>query len=137
MASSQKKSTTNSAKKTTTNSAGKRTAPSSAAKKPASKTSRSQKSEPVKDVRPIRREVGGVICLLLAFFGILTWFKVDALFINLFRDLMGGLVGYGAYAYPPMLLVASYILIFHRGRPVRLRLGCALIFPLLQGPFSI
>ena len=133
MASSQKKTNSNSNAKKPANSGGKRAASSSAAKKPAPQTSRSKKSEPVKEVRPIRREVGGVICLLLAFFGILTWFKVDALFINLFRDLMGGLVGYGAYAYPPMLLVASYILIFHRGRPVRLRLGCALIFPLLQG----
>ncbi len=89
--------------------------------------------KPEKESRPIRREVGGVVCLLLAFFGIITWFRVDALFIDLFRDLMGGLVGFGAYAYPPLLLVAAYILIFHHGRPVRLRLGSALVFPVLQG----
>lgn len=32
-----------------------------------------------------------------------------------------------------MLAVASYILAFHRGRPVRLRLWCALLTPLVMG----
>lgn len=117
----------------------KKTSAKSTAKKPtasgkkAPQGGKTRKSAPQKQVRPIRREVGGVICLLLGFFGIITYFDVDALFINLFRDLMGGLVGYGAYAYPAMLLVAAYILILHHGRPVRLRLGCALVFPVLQG----
>ncbi|MDD6160462.1 MAG: DNA translocase FtsK [Oscillospiraceae bacterium] len=93
--------------------------------------SRTRRSEP--QPKPIRREVGGVVCLLLAFFGIITFFQVDALFINLFRNLLGGLVGYGAWAYPPMLLVGAYILLFHRGRPVRLRLSCALVFPVMMG----
>ena len=128
MASSQKKNKSAPGQKKSAKSGAKRTNTSAA--KPAPKAAQ---SEPTKEVRPIRREVGGVICLLLGFFGILTWFKVDALFINLFRDLMGGLVGYGAYAYPVMLLVAAYILIFHHGRPVTFRLYCALIFPILQG----
>ena len=132
MASSQKKTTAKSAAKKPANSTGKR-ASSNSTRKPAPKTEPERKAAPEKEVRPIRREVGGIVCLLLAFFGILTWFRVDALFINLFRDLMGGLVGYGAYAHPPMLLVASYGLFFHRGKPVSLRLSCALIFPVLQG----
>ena len=132
MASSQKKTTSGSGAKKSTGSANKKKTPSSTAKKPA-QSNRARKPEPQKQPRPIRREVGGVVCLLLAFFGVITYFKVDALFINLFRDLMGGLVGYGAYAFPPMLLLAAYILIFHRGRPVRMRLGCALVFPVLQG----
>ena len=93
----------------------------------------SRSQEAARESRPVRREVGGVICLLLAFFGIITYFKVDALFINLFRDLLGGLVGYGAYVYPPVLLLGGYILLFHRGRPVRLRLVCALLFPVTLG----
>ena len=127
MASSQKKPTT----KKSTGSASKKTTQTSA-KKPAQST-RTRKSASEQQAKPIRREVWGVICLLLGFFGFITFFKVDALFINLFRDLLGGLVGYGMYAFPPMLLVAAYILILHRGRPVRLRLGCALVFPVLQG----
>ena len=128
MTSSQKKTGSNS--KNSAGTSGKRPASSAAEKKPA-QTSRSRRKEP--QPRPIRREVGGAVCLLLGFFGIITYFNVDALFINLFRDLLGGLVGYGAYVYPPALLLASYILFFHRGRPVRLRLTCALVFPVLLG----
>ena len=83
--------------------------------------------------RPIRREVGGVICLLLAFFGAIGYFDVEALFIDLFRDLFQGLFGYGYYLVPPVLLLAAYILLFHRGRPVRLRLTSALSVPVLVG----
>ena len=32
---------------------------------------------------------------------------------------------------PPALLLASFILAFHRGRPVRLRVFCALMLPLM------
>ena len=121
MASSQKKTTSAKSKN------------SSASQRSSSSRQGSGQRKQAPQSRPIRREVGGVICLLLAFFGVITYFKVDALFINLFRDLLGGLVGYGAYVYPPALLLASYILIFHRGRPVRLRLTCALLFPVLLG----
>ncbi|MFQ9916199.1 MAG: hypothetical protein ACLRWQ_07235 [Flavonifractor plautii] len=44
-----------------------------------------------------------------------------------------GLIGYGYWLLPPMLLVASGILVFHRGRPVRLRVWCALLTPVLVG----
>ncbi|MGN0986003.1 MAG: DNA translocase FtsK 4TM domain-containing protein, partial [Candidatus Enterenecus sp.] len=122
MASSQKKQT---AAKSKSGSAARKTAPAK------DSGSRRRKSEP--QPKPIRREVGGAVCLLLAFFGVITYFQVDAVLINLFRDLMGGLVGYGAYLYPPALLLGAYILFFHRGRPVRLRLTCALVLPVLLG----
>ena len=132
MASSQKKNTTKKSRKP----AAKKAAPEQTKKTVSGKgektTQSRRKSEP-EQVKPIRREVWGVICLLLGFFGFITFFQVDAWLINPFRNLMGGLVGYGAYAYPPMLLIAAYILLLHRGRPVRFRLGCALVFPLLQG----
>ena len=134
MASSQKKTT---AKSNTKKTSGKKSAPAQtkkAATVPERKvTENNRKSAPEQQAKPIRREVWGVICLLLGFFGFITFFKVDALFINLFRDLLGGLVGFGMYAFPPMFLLAAYILMLHRGRPVRLRLGCALVFPVLQG----
>ena len=50
--------------------------------------SRSRKSTPAPQPKPVRREVGGIVCLLLGFFGCITYFKVDALFINWFRDLL-------------------------------------------------
>ena len=83
--------------------------------------------------RPVHREVGGVVCLLLAFFGGIGYFGVNALFIDWFRGLLQGLFGYGYYLTPPVLLLAAYILLFHRGRPVRLRLISALAFPVLMG----
>ena len=83
--------------------------------------------------RPVRREVGGAVCLLLAFFGAIGYFGVQALFIDLFRGLLQGLFGYGYYLAPPILLLSAYILIFHRGRPVRLRLVSALSVPVLVG----
>ena len=84
-------------------------------------------------VRPIRREVGAGICLLLAFFSAIGYFNMDGIFINLFRNVLCGLMGYGFWFMPPMLLVCAYILGFHRGRPVRVRVWCALLFPVVMG----
>lgn len=74
-----------------------------------------------------------MVCLLLAFFAAFGYFHIEALFINFFCSLLKGLFGYGFWLAPPMLVVASYILAFHRGRPVRLRLCCALLTPLIIG----
>lgn len=84
-------------------------------------------------VRPFRRELGAGICLLLAFFAAIGYFNMDGIFINLFRNLLCGLIGYGFWFMPPMLLVSAYILGFHRGRPVRARAWCALLFPVVMG----
>ena len=121
MASTQKK-------KTAAKSSGKK---STAAKSGAKKAP--AKEQPTPQKRPIRREVGGVICLLLAVFGVISYFKASAIFIDWFRDLMGGLFGYGFWLVPPVLLLCAYILLFHRGRPVRLRLFCAAMLPVLLG----
>ncbi len=83
--------------------------------------------------KPFRREVGAVVCLLLAFFAAFGYFNVHALFIDFFVGLLKGLFGYGFWLAPPMLLVAAYVLGFHRGRPVRLRLWCTLLLPLVFG----
>ena len=122
MASTQKK-------KSASSTVGKRTA--SGSRGGGGKSGGRRASSPVP--KPIRREVGAVVCLLLAFLTALGYFQVKALFIDGFCGLMKGLFGYGFWAVPPMLLVASYILAFHRGRPVRLRLWCALLFPVLMG----
>ena len=97
------------------------------------RSGRGRTGAPQPQAKPVRREVGGVVCLLLGFFGCITYFNVDALFINWFRDLLHGLAGWGGLAWPVMLLVAAWILLFHRGRPVRLRLTCALLFPVCLG----
>ena len=97
----------------------------------ASRSGGSRKKAPAP--RPIRREVGAVVCLLLAIFSAFGYFHIQAIFIDFFCGLVKGLIGYGYWLLPPMLLVASGILLFHRGRPVRLRVWCALLTPVLAG----
>ena len=108
-------------KKTTTKkkTAAKKTSGSSRAKTP-------QK-------RPIRREVGGAILLLLALFAAVSYFKVSAIFIDLFAKLLKGLFGYGYWMAAPVMLLAGIILLFHHGRPVSLRVTSSLVLPLLMG----
>ena len=70
-----------------------------------------------------------MVCFLLAVFSAFGYFHVKAIFIDFFCAVLKGLFGYGFWLVPPALLLASYILAFHRGRPVRLRLTCALMLP--------
>ena len=77
--------------------------------------------------------MGAVVCLLLAIFSAFGYFHIQAIFIDFFCGLVKGLIGYGYWLLPPMLLVASGILLFHRGRPVRFRVCCALLTPVLFG----
>ena len=100
-----------------------------------SSSSRTTSSRKKPAPRPVRREVGAVVCLLLAIFAALGYFHIQAIFIDFFCNLVKGLIGYGYLLLPPMLLVASGILAFHRGRPVRLRVWCALLLPVLVGGF--
>ena len=114
-------------KKTT---GGKRAAP---AKSRTASSARSSGSRKKPAPRPVRREVGAVVCLLLAIFSAFGYFHIQAIFIDFFCGLVKGLIGYGYWLLPPMLLVASGILLFHRGRPVRFRVCCALLTPVLFG----
>ena len=109
-------------------SGGRRT---SSASKGKSSSSRSRKQPPAPAHRPYRREVGAGICLLLAIFTLFGCFHIQALFINALCGLIKGLIGYGFWLMPAALLLASFILAFHRGRPVRLRVFCALMLPLM------
>lgn len=127
MASNQKK-TTSKSKSASATSGGKRTAPRGQSKG----RSTGKKAAPQK--KPFRREVGAVVCLLLAFFGAIGYFSAqEGAFIALFCRLVKGLCGYGFYLLPPMLLVCAWILAFHRGHPVRLRVFSALMLPVLLG----
>ena len=121
--------------KKTTQSSGKRTQNKSAAGKSTGKktTSHSGRKKAAPAAPSFHREIGGVVCLVLAFFGSFGYFGVRAAFIDLFCDLLRGLFGYGYYLAPPVLLLCGYILLFHRRRPVRLRLTCALLLPALLG----
>ena len=71
-----------------------------------------------------------MVCLMLAIFSFLGYFNMKAIFIDLFSDLLKSMLGYGFWLMPPALLLGAYILAFHRGRPVQLRLTCTLLLPL-------
>ena len=110
-------------KKTTTKSStAKKNGGSGRAKKPA---------QPQK--RPIRREVWGVVLLVLTLCTAVSYFKVSAIFIDWFAALLKGLFGYGYWLAAPALLLAALSLLFHHGRPVQLRVTCALLLPVLLG----
>ncbi|MEG2679785.1 MAG: hypothetical protein RR949_07560, partial [Oscillospiraceae bacterium] len=52
-------------------------------------------------VRPVRREIGAVVCLFLALFAALGYFASDAWFIHTFGTALKGLFGYGFFFVPP------------------------------------
>ena len=91
-------------------------------------TSRSPQKSP-----PIRREVGGGVCLLLALCVVVSYFQADAIVLNLLGDLLKGLTGYGYWLAAPALALAGVNLLAHRGRPVALRTVCTLVTPVLLG----
>jgi len=119
----------NTQKKTTAQSSGKST---SAAKKPAAKAEK----KPEKVRRPIRREIGGIICLLLALCIVVGYFQPDGWLIQLLPKLFKGLMGYGFHLVAPALLVAGFILLRHHGRPVAFRVTCALLIPAIWGSLA-
>ncbi len=83
--------------------------------------------------RPVRREIGGGVCLLLALFLGVSYFQRGAWLIDKLRELCCGLNGAGYYLAVPALLLAAWILILHRGRNVAWPLVCALLLPALGG----
>ena len=96
--------------------------------------SRQTGHSPQKNPRPpIRREVGGGVCLLLALCVVVSYFQADAIVLNLLGDLLKGLTGYGYWLAAPALALAGVNLLAHRGRPVALRTVCTLVTPVLLG----
>ena len=93
------------------------------------KNTRKNKTQP----KPMRREIGALVCFLLAIFASLGYFHIEAVFITFYCDLLKGLFGYGFWFVPPALLIASIVLMFHKGRPVGRRVVSALLLPFLLG----
>ena len=104
---------------------------SSAGKNSSGKASAVKKKAPEPERTPVRREVWGIVLLVLALFVTVSYFGVEAIFIDAFSALLKGLLGYGYWMMAPALVLAALILIFHHGRPVYLRVACALLLPVL------
>ena len=95
-------------------------------------SSRSRKpAQPQKS--PIRREVGSLVLLVLTLCTLVSYVGIDAILVGWLAVLLKGLFGYGYWLAAPAMLLGALILAFHRGRPVRLRLTCALLTPMLFG----
>ena len=129
MASTQKKTTP--AKKSTA-SKGTRAASSKSGSKSSSGSSRAKKpAQPQK--KPIRREVGGIVLMVLALCTAVSYVGISAIFIDWLAALLKGLFGYGYFLAAPAMVFAGAILLFHHGRPVQLRTTCALLTPMMLG----
>ncbi len=91
------------------------------------KPSAAARAAAAKQPRPIRRELGGAVCLALAVVITLGLLRVEGWLneksIAVFRAVIGG----GVYVLPLILLLDAFILFTHDGRPVRLRLACSWI----------
>ena len=98
-----------------------------------SASSRTKKAPPEPAKQPIRREVWGIVLLVLTLLTAVSYFGIHAIFIDWLSALLKGLFGYGYYLAAPAMCLAGLILLFHHGRPVRLRTTCALLTPMLLG----
>ena len=96
---------------------------SSGAKKPAE----------VPQSKPVRREVGGLVLWLLALCVFVSYLNIHAIFIDFLAKLVKGLFGYGYWLMAPAMLLAGWILLFHHGRPVKMRLTASLMIPAVMG----
>ena len=109
---------------------------SSPAKKPAPAKKAPQQAAPARPERPpIRRQVGCFVLLFLGLIAFVSYFSTEGWLLEGFRKVLRGLFGWGYYLAPAALLWGAVILGFHRGRPVRARLICALCLPILVGSF--
>jgi len=82
-----------------------------------------------------RREIGAIVCLFIGICAVFGYFDSEALLLGLIRKAGTGLFGWGFFVLPVSLLASAYILGFHRGRPVRLRVTCTLLLVPVVGTF--
>ncbi len=72
-----------------------------------------------------RRELGGVLCIIMAIFCLICCFDTDAFLIAPTAKLIGGLLGQvGRYLLPAVLMVVGVTLLRGKKKPVRLRIFC-------------
>ena len=108
-----------------------------AKKKNASAAGSKAKTKTAESTQPVRRsyarEIGGVICLLLALLTLIGCFNTDGWLIKAGCGLIKGLLGWGFYMFPLSLTASGVILLSHRGKPVRLRITAVMLMPLILG----
>ena len=115
-----------------TNSSKKNTA---AAKKTDTKGKNSGKAAntvpPEPPAAPINREITAFVFFFIAVFIIISYFNTEGAVIAFAANLIKGLFGWGYWLSAPAFLVAAFILAFHKGRPVALRVTAVFLLPVL------
>ncbi len=101
--------------------------------KPASGGKKKDEAPPPPPPVPRTKEITGCVFLLLAICVIISMFNTDGVAVATFRDFLTGLIGWGYWLAAPALLISAGVLIFHRGKPVTLRVVSLLLLPLLFG----
>ena len=115
-----------------TNSSKKNTA---AAKKTDSKGKSGGKAAntvpPEPPAAPINREITAFVFFFIAVFIIISYFNTEGAVIAFAANLIKGLFGWGYWLSAPAFLAAAFILAFHKGRPVALRVTAVFLLPVL------
>ena len=75
----------------------------------------------------------GIVLLFLGVASGIGYFNANGVFIKLLCDTIKGLVGWGFWFTPPLLIVAGIFVLFIRNRPFILRTVCALLLPIVLG----
>lgn len=108
-------------------------------KKPATtkkKSTASAKKSAAPEKKPIRREIFGAILAVLGVLTFIGYFSGEAFLVSGVCAVVKGLIGFGYWVFPPMLLIAAWGLLLHHGKPVALRTTAALMVPVLTGAFA-
>ncbi len=108
-------------------------------KKPATtkkKSTASVKKPAAPEKKPIRREVFGAILAVLGVLTFIGYFSGEAFLVSGVCAVVKGLIGFGYWVFPPMLLIAAWGLLLHHGKPVALRTTAALMVPVFTGAFA-
>ena len=90
---------------------------------------RKKKTEPIDIEYSLPRPAWGVIYGVLGVFSLLVVFGLDGALLKLIRSLIGGLMGYGLYLVPIVLLTLCAMLIKNKKGPIRLRASAVALFP--------
>ncbi len=95
----------------------------------------SKKKAPAYIPNILSRTIGGSVCLFVTVMLLLGLFGVHAVVIDFLCNAVKGLVGYGFWVTPPVLVGISFLLFARKGSSVRLRIWSFSLLPLLTGAF--
>ena len=88
-------------------------------------------SPPPEPPQPVRRELTGLLFVLLAGIVGISLFNNEGTVIVYVSNVIKGMIGWGFWLTGPIFLFIALILFFHNGRPVEGRIFAALLLPIV------